>query len=48
MSRGQNIQSSLGRFLVDFTKLTMYFLIIKYAKPCIKHNYLLDCAVNRV
>ena len=47
MSRGQNIQKSLGSFLVDFTRFTIYSYLVIYEKPCIMHNYLSNCAIER-
>ena len=48
MSSEKYIQTSLGSFLVDFTRFTIYSYIVIYEKPCIMHNYLSDCAVHRV
>ena len=47
MSRGQNIQSSLGCFFVYFTRLTINSIINIQEKPYIMHNYLSDCAIAR-
>ena len=46
MSRGQNIRSSPGFFLVYFTRLTINSIINIQEKPHIMHNYLSDCAVD--
>ena len=46
MSRGQNIRSSPGFFLVYFTRLTINSIINIQEKPYIMHNYLSDCAMD--
>ena len=47
MSSEQNIQSILGFSWMDFTRFLIHSLIIIKEKPCIKNNYLSDCAIDR-